>query len=96
MGRERDRAEILSREARSTIDGMLAQLSDRHEMDVPGLQPARAALLESALHYYENASDRPGIDLELARNPRRPRSTSPRSTACSASPTSRPGSTRRP
>ena len=40
--RERDRAEILSREARSTIDGMLAQLSDRHEMDAPDCsRPAR-------------------------------------------------------
>ena len=62
--RQRDRAEILYQTSRSALDGLVAQIADRHEMDVPGLQPARAALLAEALHYYESASERPGSNLE--------------------------------
>ncbi len=62
--RDQDRAEISYRTARLAMDGLFAQISDRHELDAPGLQPARAALLEAALHYYESASERRGRDLE--------------------------------
>jgi len=62
--RERDRAYISYRSTRSAMDALFEQISDRHELDVPGLQPARARLLEAALHYYESASERYGSDLE--------------------------------
>ena len=62
--RDRDRARILYRTARSGIDNLFAQVADRHDMDAPGLQPAREALLEAALRYYETASEQRGGDLE--------------------------------
>jgi|GEM_PF-2252111 len=62
--RDRDRAHISYRTARSAMNGLFTQISERHDQDVPGSQSARAALLETALHYYERASERRGSDLE--------------------------------
>ena len=40
--RDRDRASISYRSARSSIDSLFTQISERHEYDAPGLQSARA------------------------------------------------------
>ena len=62
--RDQNHAEISYQTARSAMEGIFAQISERHEWDVPGLQPARVALLETALHFYESVSERHGADLE--------------------------------
>ena len=79
--RDRDRAEISYRSARLSIDGLFTQISERHELDAPGLQPARATLLEAALHYYETPVNDAAPTLNPAWNPRRLSSASPGSTA---------------
>ncbi|MFI5459935.1 MAG: protein kinase [Isosphaerales bacterium] len=50
---ERQRAEVNFRDARAAVDDYLTKVGQRL-LDVPGLQPLRKELLESALNYYQN------------------------------------------
>jgi len=50
---ERGRAEVNFRDARAAVDDYLTKVQQRL-LDVPGLQPLRKQLLESALKYYRN------------------------------------------
>ena len=53
INRERARAEANFRQARSAVDEYFTKVSESKLLDVPGLQPLRKELLESARKYYE-------------------------------------------
>ncbi len=59
---ERQRAEEGFREARQTVDKYFTSVSESRLLDVPGLQPLRKELLESALVHYQNFIGRYGDD----------------------------------
>ena len=50
---ERQRAEVNFRDAQTAVDDYLTKVSQKL-LDVPGLQPLRKELLETALKYYQN------------------------------------------
>jgi eukaryotic-like serine/threonine-protein kinase len=53
INRERARAEANFQQARSAVDEYFTKVSESKLLDVPGLQPLRKELLESARKYYE-------------------------------------------
>jgi tetratricopeptide (TPR) repeat protein len=69
---ERDRAEAEAnfRRARAAVDDYLTRVAESRLLGVPGLQPLRRELLESALPYYESfvrqRTDDPALARELA------------------------------
>jgi serine/threonine-protein kinase len=70
---QRDRAEASSRKARQAVDDYFTQVSENKllKSPLPGLQPLRKELLETALRYYqgfaEEHGDDPALRAELAR-----------------------------
>ncbi len=68
---QRERAEESFQQARKTVDDFFTAVSESKLLNVPGLQPLRKELLESALVYYEGfieeRGDDPTIQAELAR-----------------------------
>jgi serine/threonine-protein kinase len=54
VNRERARAEANFRQARAAVDEYLTKVSESKLLEVPGLQPLRKELLESARKYYED------------------------------------------
>ncbi|MEZ4387941.1 MAG: hypothetical protein R3D98_10285 [Candidatus Krumholzibacteriia bacterium] len=72
---ERNRAEAGFQQAREAVDQYLTTVSETKLLDVPGLEPLRRELLESALAYHQrflaqNADD-PAVRRELADSYRR-------------------------
>ena len=67
---ERERAESGFRQARQAVDRYYTTVSESKLLDVPGLQPLRRELLESALEYYQTfiheIADDPAVQTELA------------------------------
>jgi serine/threonine protein kinase len=59
---ERERAEEGFREARETVDRYFTSVSESKLLNVPGLQPLRKELLESALEHYQKFIGRYGND----------------------------------
>ena len=59
---ERERAEEGFREAREAVDKYFTQVSESTLLKVPGLQPLRKELLESALKHYQKFIGRYGND----------------------------------
>src|SRR5262249_30079302 len=53
INRERVRAEEGFRQARQAVDEYYTTVSENKLLDVPGLQPLRKELLDSALRYYQ-------------------------------------------
>lgn len=68
--RQRERAETAFREAREAVDKYYTSVSESKLLNVPGLQPLRTELLETALEYYQKFineySDDPKTQAELA------------------------------
>jgi serine/threonine-protein kinase len=70
---QRDRAEENSAKARKAVDDYFIQVSENKllKSPLPGLQPLRKELLETALKYYQGFVDEhrddPGLQAELAR-----------------------------
>jgi eukaryotic-like serine/threonine-protein kinase len=62
INRERARAEANFRQARSAVDEYFTKVSESKLLDVPGLQPLRKELLESARKYYEGFLAQRGHD----------------------------------
>src|SRR6185295_17272449 len=60
--RQRERADIGFREARQTVDKYYTTISESKLLNVPGLQPLRKELLESALDHYQKFIDEYGKD----------------------------------
>ncbi len=60
--RERARAEANFQNARQAVDDYFTSVSQSKLLDVPGLQPLRKELLDSALTYYRQFIDRYGKD----------------------------------
>ena len=60
--RERARAEANFQNARQAVDDYFTSVSESKLLDVPGLQPLRKELLDSALTYYRQFIDRYGKD----------------------------------
>lgn len=54
------------REARQAVNDYFTQVSENKLLDVPGLQPLRKELLESALRYYQKFLDEHANDPDLA------------------------------
>jgi serine/threonine-protein kinase len=67
---QRRRAEANFHRARAAVDGYLTAVSESQLLKVPGLQPLRGELLESALRFYqdflEERGDDPMLRAELA------------------------------
>jgi serine/threonine-protein kinase len=67
---QRQRAEANFHRARAAVDGYLTKVSESQLLNVPGLQPLRRELLESALRFYqdflEERGDDPTLRVELA------------------------------
>ena len=67
---QRLRAEANFRKARAAVDGYLTTVSESQLLKVPGLQPLRGELLESALRFYRDflkkRGDDPTLRAELA------------------------------
>jgi serine/threonine-protein kinase len=67
---QKQRAEDNLRKARMAVDDSLTRISESKLLSVPGLQPLRKELLESALKYYQGflaqRSDDPAMQLDLA------------------------------
>jgi tetratricopeptide (TPR) repeat protein len=57
--RARSRADVAYRTARDALDGLFSRVEQSHALSAPDLQPARTALLEDFLHYYERAGTQP-------------------------------------
>ena len=51
-----------ARLARQTVNEYFTQVSESRLLDIPGLQPLREQLLESALRYYQSFLNQPGGD----------------------------------
>jgi serine/threonine-protein kinase len=70
INRERARAEANFRQARAAVDEYFTKVSESNLLDVPGLQPLRKELLESARKYYEGFLDQrrsdPNVQAEAA------------------------------
>jgi serine/threonine-protein kinase len=70
INRERVRAEANFRQARAAVDEYFTKVSESTLLDVPGLQPLRRELLDSARRYYEGflrqRGDDPGVRAEAA------------------------------
>jgi serine/threonine-protein kinase len=70
INRERVRAEVNFRQARAAVDEYFTKVSENELLDVPGLQPLRKELLESARKYYQGFLDQhaddPGVRAEAA------------------------------
>jgi eukaryotic-like serine/threonine-protein kinase len=70
INRERVRAEANFRQARAAVDEYFTKVSESKLLEVPGLQPLRKDLLESARKYYEDflrqRGDDPGVRAEAA------------------------------
>ena len=70
INRERAEAEESFRQARSAVDEYFTTVSESTLLDVPGLQPLRKELLDSARRYYENFQRRrardPSVGAEAA------------------------------
>jgi serine/threonine-protein kinase len=70
INRERVRAEANFRQARAAVDEYFTKVSESKLLEVPGLQPLRKELLESAQKYYqgflEQRGDDPGVRAEAA------------------------------
>jgi eukaryotic-like serine/threonine-protein kinase len=68
--RQKKLAEDNFHKARSAVDTSLTTVSESRLINVPGLQPLRKELLESALQFYEGflkqRSDDPGLQKDLA------------------------------
>jgi serine/threonine-protein kinase len=68
---QRERAEAGFREARGAVDKYYTSVSESKLLNVPGLQPLRKELLESALEYFEKFigeyGDDPKVQSEMAR-----------------------------
>ena len=68
--RQKKLAEDHFHKARSAVDTSLTKVSESKLLNVPGLQPLRKELLESALQFYEGflkqRSDDPGVQKDLA------------------------------
>jgi non-specific serine/threonine protein kinase/serine/threonine-protein kinase len=64
--RERDRAEAGFRTALTAINGLSSRVLEGHHFENPGLEPARRALLERFLGYYEDLLEKHGHDSALA------------------------------
>src|SRR5262249_25623010 len=62
INRERARAEANFRQARAAVDEYFTTVSESKLLDVPGLQPLRKELLESARRYYEGFLKERGDD----------------------------------
>jgi serine/threonine-protein kinase len=66
----RKRAEASDRQARAAVDEYLTQVAESKLLDVPGLQPLRKDLLETALRYYQNflrqQGSTPGLEADTA------------------------------
>ena len=62
--RERDRAQSAYRIAHRTVENLFTRVQEDHTLDTPSLQPARQALLEPLLRYYENPREASSNDLE--------------------------------
>jgi tetratricopeptide (TPR) repeat protein len=67
---QRERAETNFNRARAAVDGYLTKVSESQLLKVPGLQPLRGELLESALRFYQDflkeRGDDPMLRAELA------------------------------
>jgi serine/threonine-protein kinase len=67
---ERRRAEMNFQKAREAVDGYLTAVSESQLLNVPGLQPLRGQLLDSALRFYQDflkaRRDDPTLRAELA------------------------------
>jgi eukaryotic-like serine/threonine-protein kinase len=61
----RKRSDASARQARRAVDEFFTLVSESQLLDVPGLQPLRKRLLESALRYYENFQKQHGGDSSL-------------------------------
>jgi serine/threonine-protein kinase len=70
INRERVRAEANFRQARAAVDEYFTKVSESKLLEVPGLQPLRKELLDSARKYYqsflEQRGDDPGVRAEAA------------------------------
>ncbi|MFO0890896.1 MAG: hypothetical protein U0790_17355 [Isosphaeraceae bacterium] len=60
MSRAMERSESSYEAARSAIDDLFARFEQESAFSAPDLAPARTALLESFLHYYERTAEQPG------------------------------------
>jgi serine/threonine-protein kinase len=56
------------RKARMAVDDSLTRISESRLLDVPGLQPLRKDLLESALEYYQGFLDQRSDDLAVQKD----------------------------
>jgi serine/threonine-protein kinase len=59
---QRQRAEANFQRARAAVDGYLTKVSENQLLKIPGLQPLRGDLLESALRFYEDFLEERGDD----------------------------------
>jgi tetratricopeptide (TPR) repeat protein len=66
INQERARAESNFRRARAAVDEYFTTVSESKLLDVPGLQPLRKELLESARRYYEDFLNERGEDPSVA------------------------------
>jgi serine/threonine protein kinase len=64
----REEADRGFREARRAVNDYFTQVSENKLLDVPGLQPLRKDLLESALKYYQKFLDERGGDPAIERD----------------------------
>jgi eukaryotic-like serine/threonine-protein kinase len=68
--KQKQRAETNFSQARKAIDDSLTRISESKLLNVPGLQPLRKELLESALRYYQGFlqqhADNPAVQKDLA------------------------------
>ncbi len=53
VSREKDRADLRSRQARRAVDEMYTQVAERWLADQPRMQPIQREFLEKALRFYE-------------------------------------------
>jgi tetratricopeptide (TPR) repeat protein/tRNA A-37 threonylcarbamoyl transferase component Bud32 len=67
---ERERAEVNFRKARAAVDEYLTRVSEHRLLKVPGMQPLRRDLLQSALSFYKDFlkehANQPELQTELA------------------------------
>jgi serine/threonine-protein kinase len=70
INRERSKAEANFRQARAAVDEYFTTISESRLLNVPGLQPLRKELLDSARKYYRDflskRGDDPGVRAEAA------------------------------
>jgi hypothetical protein len=66
--RQKRRAEANFRKARMAVDDSLTRISESRLLNVPGLQPLRKELLDSALKYYQDFLDQQSGDLAIQKD----------------------------